>query len=616
MADDGFLIQVDDMFSTPSDPTMGHNNQSTINPDPFAGLPFEEFEQLNVSPPRGEDDEDEYDMFPSNASAASTVQGDTIIIQEPSGAQPSYWESQEMSDPSMRSYSMFPGRPRSPSPPGEGIEVEGHTNSKLFAEAKSVTTAEPRAAKLDNGLPGESPFLQGAYGTSAFVSDRNLQAMYSQSQGGSSHDADQIQLLRLILTDPDFLILHHLSDALPPQDGPVTARMLLVLMHANKFLIPPIVSIVQREISQCSFPSSMFRTDSLSSHLFTSFTFIMGSNYLQNLVPLVSKIIDRAEDLEVDPSRNLNPEAILENQKRLLYHGSFLLDALLGNMKDCPPEFSFVAQIMQIEILSKFPDRPQYKHQVVASFIFTRYICTALVRPEDFNLYNPIKIVPGMTTATSACPRVKPKARRTLAFLSKLLHNAVLGTKCQEPYLRFMDMFIEDYSPRIREFCGRLASPSHPYEPPPLASKVYINGSAMRHVQYSLTDCLDKLQESLSAIPGKGEQLSMNLTGVLDRLKQYDVSNLKFENVQKKKKRDKQMSVAKNLGDRKTAIAGAGAGAVAGGVVGTLIAPGIGTVVGAAVGGAVCGTSVHQIGHNQKVKREKQIFQEEMAGVW
>ena len=39
--------------------------------------------------------------------------------------------------------------------------------------------------------------------------------------------------------------------------------MLLVLMHANKFVIPPMVSIVQREIAEAHAPAFMFRDDKL-----------------------------------------------------------------------------------------------------------------------------------------------------------------------------------------------------------------------------------------------------------------------------------------------------------------------------------------------------------------
>lgn len=52
------------------------------------------------------------------------------------------------------------------------------------------------------------------------------------------------------------------------------------------------------------------------------------------------------------------------NQERLLQLGKVMLNCLLTNIQDCAPEFFFVAQIMQIEILSKFPEKPEFRHQV------------------------------------------------------------------------------------------------------------------------------------------------------------------------------------------------------------------------------------------------------------
>ena len=40
------------------------------------------------------------------------------------------------------------------------------------------------------------------------------------------------------------------------------------------------------------------------------------------------------------------------------------MEKLLCSLSDCPDEFFFVAQIMQIEMLSKYPDKPDFRHQV------------------------------------------------------------------------------------------------------------------------------------------------------------------------------------------------------------------------------------------------------------
>jgi len=525
-------------------------------------------------------------------------------------------------DPFFDPFAIFiPPETSQPTEPASGPSSGGVSGSGDGSDVAVPAPPSPQEKPLDDldeeekkNVVGVSPFLDGRFSAHGpyNVSSSNITAV--TAGGANSLANDQIKLLSLLLTDPDFQIIHRLSDVIPAEDAPLVGRMLLVLMHANKFLIPPMVSIVQREVMEATSPTIMFRSDKLTTHMTSSFTSILGSAYLQNLSPMVTEIINKWEDLEVDPSRVANLAQIEPNQNKVLSYGCVMMEKLLCSLFDCPDEFFFVAQIMQIEILSKFPDKPEFRHRVIADFLFSRYVCTALVRPEDFNLYKPTNIMPGMTTSTSALPIIRARARRTLAFLSKLLHHTVIGRKCKEPYLRFMDLYIEEYNPKVIEFCSRLASPSHAYHPPPLANKIFINSSALRHVRAVLEANMDALEESLSKTE-KGKQMAKELREAVEGIKSKDIRSAQIEGMNAITM-DKKMKSAKQIGDRKTAIAGAGVGMVVGGAVGTVLVPGLGTIVGAAVGGAIAGGGVHQYGHNLKVKREKEIFKEEMAGVW
>jgi len=562
--------------------------------DPF----FDPFAIFNTPNPSAPASDDPFEMpIPSGPSPSASAPSGL----SPSGPSPS---SSSSSGPSPSSFGHSPSP--SPSPSTPAFSMPSSHKPRGGEEEEVELTDEESSGDL-----GPSPFFEGRY-TTGFnqITSTNLQAIRSKS--GSSLENDQIKLLSLILVDPDFLIIHHLAKVLPSEEAPVIGRMLLVLMHANKFVIPPMVSIVQKEIAEAHAPALMFRSNNLTSHMMSSFTSILGSAYITNLAPLITEIINKWEDLEVDPSRAASALVIEQNQNKILAYGMVMMEKLLCSIVDCPDEFFFVAQIMQIEVLSKFPDHPEYRHQVVADFLFSRFVCTALVRPEDFNLYKPTAILPGMSTKSSAKPKIRALARRTLAYLSKMLHSVVIGRKCTETYLRFMDIYISDYHPKVIEFCSRLASPSHPYSPPTLAHQVYLNNSAMRHVFLSLKHSLVALQMSLNSVPDRGQQLSQELKDVLKSLEERNAFASSLVSIRRYRK----MRNAKLAGERKAALAGAGVGLMVGGCVGTLLVPGVGTVVGAAVGASIGGGGVHQYGHNQKVKREKEVFASEMACVW
>jgi GTPase-activator protein for Ras-like GTPase len=102
------------------------------------------------------------------------------------------------------------------------------------------------------------------------------------------------------------------------------------------------------------------------------------------------------------------------------------------------------------QLLSKVSrSYPAQVAPVVGSFFFIRFICPAIIKPEEYGVWDIEKV------------SVPPFARRALILISKTLRNLALNAEfgMKEEYLQLLNPFISDHQNTLKAFFQKLATP-------------------------------------------------------------------------------------------------------------------------------------------------------------
>jgi len=119
-------------------------------------------------------------------------------------------------------------------------------------------------------------------------------------------------------------------------------------------------------------------------------------------------------------------------------------------------------------VAERFPEMTQ---QIVAGFFFLRFLCPALVSPENYGLaltagtYQAVEMfIPVLNLPLSLPEKITSKSRRSLVLISKVLQNLANDVEFgdKEPYMTAMNHFIIRKRKSLQAFFNQLAVRSSP----------------------------------------------------------------------------------------------------------------------------------------------------------
>lgn len=213
-------------------------------------------------------------------------------------------------------------------------------------------------------------------------------------------------------------------------------------------------SLIYHEVGQQKTSGTLFRNNSIATHMMTSYTKVIGLPYLKTVIaPEILSIFEGLDvhqlEFEIDPEK-LGPKDKLDqniSNLKALVHRCF--DRILNSRAVAPKPFLHICNALQSATRERFPES---KFIVIAGFLFLRYICPAVVAPDGY------KLVQG---------NVPEKARRILVLLSKILQTIAnereFGDK--EEYMMCMNPLCGEYQPMLQYFFNSLAKPADPLAP-------------------------------------------------------------------------------------------------------------------------------------------------------
>ncbi|KAI5964022.1 IRA2 [Candida theae] len=190
------------------------------------------------------------------------------------------------------------------------------------------------------------------------------------------------------------------------------------------------------EVANLTRSTDLFRRNSTLTRLLFNFTQDHGLEYLKReLFAVIEEIVKEDVYFEVEKRESSEDSALF-----ITYLGR-LVDSIVGSFDALPNAFKFVCSQIYQSVSSKFEDSALI---AVGSFIFLRFICPAIVSPQQY-----FKI-----------PVENSKTKRSLMQLVKVLQNMANGTISTIKWPGLVDVgeILNGFNLRIREFLTRIST--------------------------------------------------------------------------------------------------------------------------------------------------------------
>lgn len=184
------------------------------------------------------------------------------------------------------------------------------------------------------------------------------------------------------------------------------------------------------EIANLTRSTDLFRRNSTLTRLLFNFTQDHGLEYLKTeLLDIIEEIVNEDIYFEVEKRESSNDTALF-----VTFLGR-IVDLIVGSFDVLPNAFKFVCSRIYQSVSTKFEDSAL---MAVGSFIFLRFICPAIVSPQQY-----FKI-----------PVENSKTKRSLMQLVKVLQNMANGTISTIKWPGLVDVgeILNGFNARIREF--------------------------------------------------------------------------------------------------------------------------------------------------------------------
>lgn len=249
----------------------------------------------------------------------------------------------------------------------------------------------------------------------------------------------RLAFLRL-LTEQELAV----TNALLEVGSEDVAKSVLVLFDGTGQAARLLKCCLQRELHATASEGTLFRGVSVGTRLMSHFMRLHGRTYLEiTLTHFFETLLPKDIQLEVDPNRaTADAGAISHGCTALAHLAGALLNALFSAPGHVPEGFRDLFASVRAEVLQRFPEM---EDKVVGGFFFLRFICPALVAPEQWGL------VAGPPSQGM---------RRALILISKVVQNVAneveFGDK--EAYMMPMNGFIKEYIPRMKHFLGDISA--------------------------------------------------------------------------------------------------------------------------------------------------------------
>jgi hypothetical protein len=316
------------------------------------------------------------------------------------------------------------------------------SSSATTTESSSTPTSRPSTPPL--GCDGASDGgNSGSRGRARMQSPAPMPV--GRSQGFATFEE--------FLLEPSNTLLKALCTCLQVTEATKTCASVVMVFEAKNRTLGMIQSMIEFEVSLQKTAATLFRNNSLTTHIMTCYTKLVGLPFLKTVVgPVIldafASIDAGSATFEIDPSKA--PSADIKTNigdLKKLVHSFF--DRILNSRAVMPRNFMEICNTLQTSTVDRFPES---RYFVIGGFLFLRYICPAVVAPDGYKLFS---------------NTISEKQRRMLVLVSKILqtiaNERTFGEK--EEYMVCMNQLVNEYQGIVQYFFNQLAKPVMPETP-------------------------------------------------------------------------------------------------------------------------------------------------------
>mmetsp|Transcript_13181 Transcript_13181/g.52599 ORF Transcript_13181/g.52599 Transcript_13181/m.52599 type:complete len:767 (-) Transcript_13181:76-2376(-) len=262
-------------------------------------------------------------------------------------------------------------------------------------------------------------------------------------------DYSELEELLLEMDGKEYPYVGYLGDAVDVSSTDALCKDLLMLFNTKDLVIDLLRGSIEAEVKNTLSEGTLFRKNSLSTHLMSLYARLLGKRYLKDtLRPLIVHVLSCQGSFEIDPHRISDDEDINANVQTLRLSAQKFLHQVMESVNAVPLCLRLVCQALQQTVKPRFPSAAR---KAVGGFYFLRFICPAIVSPEGFGVID----------------KLEPRGRRALIMMSKIVQTLSNGVMfgAKEAFMTPMNDFIKENLENVHFVLDKLATVPPNYDP-------------------------------------------------------------------------------------------------------------------------------------------------------
>lgn len=251
------------------------------------------------------------------------------------------------------------------------------------------------------------------------------------------------QLKELVLSG-DLKVIEALAKVCKDHHAELASTLIHIFCYYNR-VIPLINACLAKSVDNEENVSTLFRAATLSTMLMDQLMKLTSLNYLRSILTgPVKQIMECPDSSEISPALLPKGADPTPNQNRLQAHVSHVLSVIFASVPDCPPVLRYIYHCLQKKVGLKWPEDDSVTIRAISGFLFLRFVCPALLKPQLF----------GLVTEPPS-----PVADRALKLVTKTIQNLanLVGFKTKESFMLYLNAFIKDHMPLMRRFVDEIS---------------------------------------------------------------------------------------------------------------------------------------------------------------
>jgi hypothetical protein len=240
-------------------------------------------------------------------------------------------------------------------------------------------------------------------------------------------------------------IAQALSASSEAKDIEKVATALLNVMDTSNSTVSFLSAVMTGEIDSTDSAGTLFRSTSIASRLIAHFMKMNATKWLRAAArESITEISASDSAFEIDPIKlgEVSAETLASNQQTLAGMCSKLMDQIFASAAAAPPVVREVSRQLFLLVRRKFPDAG---HSAVGGLLFLRYLCPALLAPDQFNMYE---------VGYPNVVRKSSSVTRRFILIAKVIQNLANGIEFggKEEYMGPLGVLLAPYASKMSNF--------------------------------------------------------------------------------------------------------------------------------------------------------------------